>query len=61
MSLKSVIGWLIVLFLIFFAATAPDAAAQLAHNIWNFLVNVFHGIGHFFQSLAGSSSSSDGK
>jgi hypothetical protein len=60
-NLKTITFWLVVLFIIFFAATAPDSAAHLAHNIWNFFVNLFHGIGHFFQSLAGDGSSSDGK
>jgi hypothetical protein len=53
---KSVSWFLVVVFLIFFAATAPEAAANATRALWDLLVQVFNGLSAFVESLAGGSS-----
>ena len=48
---KQVVGWLIVIFLIFYIVTQPSQAADIAHNIWDVAVNVYHGIANFISDL----------
>jgi cell shape-determining protein MreC len=43
---------LVVAFLILFAATSPQAAAQFVHQIWQVIVEIFNGLAAFFNSLA---------
>ncbi len=54
--MKTLFWGLVVTFLIFFAATEPQAAAQLTHSIWDVIVNVFNGLASFVESFTGSSS-----
>jgi hypothetical protein len=54
---KSLAWFAVVAFLIFFAATAPEAAANATHAIWDILVRVFDGLSAFVQSLVGGGSS----
>ena len=51
MKMKNVVGWLVVIFVVFFIVTQPSQAANIAHNIWDGIVNIFHGIGDFISSL----------
>lgn len=53
---KSVSWFLVVVFLIFFAATSPEAAANATHALWDLLVRIFNGLSVFVQSLAGGGS-----
>jgi hypothetical protein len=51
MTTKKVVGWLLAIFVIFFIVTQPSQAADIAHSMWNVIVNVFHGIADFVTSL----------
>jgi len=53
---KSVTWFLVVVFLILFAATSPEAAANATHALWDLLVRLFNGLSVFVQSLAGGGS-----
>ena len=53
---KKLTGFAVVAFLIFFAVTAPDAAANATQAVWDFLVHVANGLAAFLHSLAGGSS-----
>jgi hypothetical protein len=53
---RSVTWFLVVVFLIFFAATSPEAAANATHALWDLLVRLFNGLSAFVESLAGGSS-----
>ena len=41
---RSVTWFLVVVFLIFFAATSPEAAANATHALWDLLVRLFNGL-----------------
>jgi hypothetical protein len=49
---KRVVAALVVLFLVFYIMTSPDAAANIVHNTWQVAVNVAHGVGTFLNKLA---------
>jgi hypothetical protein len=51
MTTKKVVGWLVVIFVVFFIVTQPSQAANIAHDLWNGIINIFHGIGDFISSL----------
>jgi hypothetical protein len=51
MKLNKVIGWLLLIFVVFFIVTQPSQAADIAHSLWNGIVNIFHGIGDFVSNL----------
>jgi hypothetical protein len=50
-SLKTILGWLAVAFVVWFVIEQPDAAAHIVHNIGTFLTNVASGLSHFFSSI----------
>ena len=52
MTVKSTIGIVVLVFVIFYAVTSPDQAANIFHNAWNAVVDLAHGIGKFFDKLA---------
>ena len=54
-DVNTFLGFVVVAFLIAFAATSPQVAAQFVHDIWNILVELFNGLASFFNSLAGTS------
>jgi hypothetical protein len=49
---KVAVSGAVIVFLIFFAVTSPDHAANIVHSAWHALVNVAHGIGDFLNKLA---------
>lgn len=51
MSLKTVIAWLVVIFLLFFIVTQPTQAASIVSAAWAGIVNIAHGISDFITSL----------
>jgi hypothetical protein len=53
---KSVTWFLVVVFLILFAATSPEAAANATRALWDLLVRLFDGLSAFVEDLAGGSS-----
>jgi hypothetical protein len=48
---KTVIGWIVVLFLLFFIVTQPTQAASIVNTLWNGIVNIAHGVSDFVTSL----------
>ena len=51
MSLKTVLGWLAVAFILWWIIVEPQAAAQVVHDIGSFLSTAAHGLATFFSSL----------
>ena len=50
---KSILLWIVVIFLIYAVATNPDRAAQVVEGIVDFVYGVFSGFARFFDNLAG--------
>ena len=51
MSLKTILGWLAVAFVVWFIIEQPTAAAHIVHNIGTFLTTMASGLSHFFASI----------
>lgn len=51
-TVKSTIGVLVVVFVVFYAITSPDQAANIFHTAWHAVVNLAHGVGKFFDKLS---------
>jgi hypothetical protein len=51
MSWKKVLGWLVVIFLIWFIITSPTAAAAAVNNLLNALRGIGNSLATFFTSL----------
>ncbi len=51
MNLKTILGWAVVAFLIWWVIEQPDGAAHVVHNIGTFLTTAAHGISHFFSAV----------
>ncbi len=51
MTLKSVLGWLAVAFIVWWVIEEPTAAAHVVHNIGTFLTTVAAGLSSFFSSI----------
>ena len=51
MSWKKVLGWLVVIFLIWFLITNPTGAAAAVNNLLNALRSVGNSLATFFTSL----------
>jgi hypothetical protein len=49
--LKKVITWAIVIFIVYYLATDPTAAAAFVHNIWNALKTAASSMATFVNSL----------
>jgi hypothetical protein len=49
---KTLLIWIVVIFLIYAVVTNPDAAANIVTAIWEFVLSAFSGFGQFFASLA---------
>ncbi|WP_433293432.1 hypothetical protein ACQP2F_30610 [Actinoplanes sp. CA-030573] len=50
--MKKVVGWILLILLIFYIGTQPGPAADIAQSLWDGLMNAFRGIGTFFHDLA---------
>ena len=48
---KKVLTWALIIFLVFFVVSRPDAAAQAVKSIGTGLLNLGDGFGTFFQNL----------
>ena len=51
MSLKTILGWAAVAFIVWWVIEQPDSAAHLVHNIGTFLATAAAGISHFVSSI----------
>ena len=52
MTVKSTIGILVIVFVVFYAITSPDQAASMFHTGWHAVVNLAHGVGKFFDKVS---------
>jgi hypothetical protein len=50
-TLKSILGWLAVAFVIWWIVEDPAGAAHVVHDLGTFLTTAAHGISNFFSSL----------
>jgi hypothetical protein len=51
-EMKKVLGWVVLILLIFYVGTNPGPAADIAQGIGSGIANVFRNIGVFFSELA---------
>lgn len=49
--MKKVMGWVLIIFLVFFVVSRPQAAAAGVKNIVNVGLHAMDGFGDFFASL----------
>jgi hypothetical protein len=49
--LKKVITWAIVIFIVYYLATEPTAAAHFVHNIWNGIKTAASSMATFVNAL----------
>ncbi|HET6533275.1 MAG TPA: hypothetical protein VFH03_22030 [Actinoplanes sp.] len=50
--MKKVLGWAVLILLIFYIGTNPGPAADIAQGLWSGITNVFQNSGVFFSELA---------
>jgi hypothetical protein len=50
--MKKVLGWVVLILLIFYVGTNPGPAADIAQGIGSGIAEVFRNIGVFFSNLA---------
>ena len=50
-SLKTILGWLAVAFIVWWVIEQPDGAAHIVHNLGTFLTTVASGLSHFFADV----------
>ena len=50
--MKKVLGWVVLVLLIFYVGTNPGPAADIAQGIGSGIADVFRNIGVFFSNLA---------
>jgi hypothetical protein len=50
--MKKIIGWFMLILVIFYISTNPGPAADIARGIGSGIANVFRNIGVFFSNLA---------
>ncbi len=51
MTLKTILGWLAVAFIVWWVIEQPTGAAHIVHNNGTFLTTVSAGLSHFFASI----------
>lgn len=51
MTIRRIIGWLVLLFIIFFILTQPATAADLFRSVFNGIGDAVTALAAFFQSL----------
>ena len=51
--MKKVIGWIVLILIIFYIGTNPGPAADIARGIGSFIAAAFRNIGVFFSHLIG--------
>lgn len=50
--MKKVIGWIVLILVIFYIGTNPGPAADIAAGVGHGIANAFRNIGVFFSTLA---------
>lgn len=49
---KTLLIWLVVIFLVYAIINSPDRAADIVKALWDVLTNAFAAFGEFFANLA---------
>jgi len=49
---KSILMWIVVIFLVYAVVTNPSRAADVVQSIWDFIAGAVSGFGTFFHNLA---------
>jgi len=50
-KVKTLLIWLVVIFLVYAIVTDPERAANVVTSIWEFIAGAFAGFGQFFSSI----------
>jgi hypothetical protein len=50
-SIKTILGWLVLAFVVWWEIENPHAAASIVLNIRHWLASAVHGLSHFFASI----------
>jgi len=50
-KLKTVLFWLVAIFLVYAIVTSPDRAADMVRALWDIIVSAFTSFGQFFANL----------
>ncbi len=48
---KSILMWIVVIFLVYAVVTSPDKAADVVRSVWDFVAGAFRGFATFFGNL----------
>ncbi|GAA3803280.1 hypothetical protein [Cellulomonas soli] len=48
---KSILIWVIIIFLVYAVITSPERAADVVQAVWDMITAAFAGFGRFFNSL----------
>ena len=51
MSVKSIVGWIVLAFIVWWILVEPAAAAHVVHNIGAFLSSAAHSLSTFVTSI----------
>ena len=51
MKPKSIVGWLVIAFVVWWVIQEPTSAAHLVHNIGSLLSQAAHGVSNFVTSI----------
>ncbi len=51
MNIKTIAGWVVLAFIVWWVIEQPEAAAHIVHNIGNFLSTAASGLSHFVASI----------
>ena len=49
---KSILMWIVVIFLIYAVVTNPERAADAVRSVWDFVYGALAGFAEFFRNLA---------
>lgn len=49
---KSILLWIVVIFVLYTVIRSPDRAADTVRSVWDFIYSGFAGFGQFFSNLA---------
>ncbi|GEA79778.1 hypothetical protein ACT17Q_05710 [Cellulomonas sp. CW35] len=49
---KSILIWIVVVFVIYAVVRNPDKAADVVRSVWDFIYGAFAGFAQFFSNLA---------
>ncbi len=51
-KVKTLLTWIVVIFLVYAVATNPNRVAGVITSIWDLIYATFHGFGQLFSALA---------